>query len=108
MRCTLRFLGGSSRGGDEVALIPLAPGPGAGGLLGHHAPVVGETLVAGRGLLGDDRVGPVVACHDRLRHAAAGGPAYPPRVQAEPEPLLLPPPPPVADGPLSLHDGPGR
>src|SRR5712672_1762164 len=72
MRCTLRFAAGSSRGGDQVTLVPLAPGPGPGGRLGHHAPVIGEALVAGRGRLGD---------------AAAVGATQPAGVQEDPESL---------------------
>src|SRR6478752_680901 len=106
MRCTLRFLAGSSCGGNQVTLVPLAPGPGPGGLLGHYAPVVGETLVAGRGRLGDDRVRPVVAGHDGLGHATAVGAAQPAGVQEDPEPLERAAPPAIGDVSLVLQRRP--
>src|SRR2546423_8624685 len=87
MRCTLRFPAGSSRGGDQVTLMLLAPAPGPGGMLGHHTPVIREAPVAGRGRLGDDGVGPVVVGHNRLGHLTAVGPAQPARVQEDAEPL---------------------
>src|SRR5690242_15662207 len=73
--------------GDQVALVALAPEPGPAGRLGHHAPVVGEALVAGRGRLGDDGVGPVVVGHHRLGHATAPGPVKTAGRQEDPEPL---------------------
>src|SRR4029077_2124058 len=107
MGWTLRFPAWSSRGGDQVTLVPLAPGPGPGGRPGHHAPVIGETLMAARGRRGDDRVGPVVVGHDRLGHAAAVGAAQPAGVQEDPEPRQRTALPAVGDVLLVLQRRPG-
>ncbi len=73
--------------GQQVALITLAPAPRPGGRSGHGAPVVGKSLVAGGGRLGDDRVRPVVVGHDRLGHVPTVGAAQPAGEQEDPEPL---------------------
>jgi xylitol oxidase len=96
----------SAGGGQQVAAVALGPAPGPGGLVGDHAPVVGEALVAGGGGLGDDRVRPVVVGHDRLGHPPSAGPGQAAGVQEDAEPVQRAALPAVGDVPVVLQRRP--
>src|SRR5580692_5895741 len=78
------FLAG---GGQQGALVALAPAAGARRLRGDRAPVVGEPSVPGGGRLGHDRVGPVVVGDQGRGHGGAAGAREPARGEEDPEPV---------------------
>src|SRR5215470_4326869 len=83
--------------------MPHAPAPGSGGWFLDRAPVIGETLVAGGGRLGDDRVRPVVVGHERLGDLTAPGAGQAARVEEDPEPLQRTALPIIGDVPVGLQ-----